>query len=877
MQGEAEFDELVMTLVEAVMALPPEERDSYLQPTRTVNPELYAEVRRRVEWEERMGGFLKEPVMAKRAAPERVFEAGELVNGRFRIIRSLGHGGMGLVYEAHDQKLDRRVALKCAKSGFQSQLSPEARAALEVSHPNVCKLHELHTAETAGGPVDFLTMEFIDGQTLADRLRDGPLKPAEVRAIALEACAGLAQAHRQGVVHGDIKPGNVMISRSPAGQRRTVLTDFGLAKLDRAGTGVHVTSLRGGTLDYMAPELFQGARASVASDIYALGVMFQAMLTGASTRPKGGPSERMAAIQELPAPWNRVVKRCVAADPEQRFKSAEEIAAVLSRRRPVVRWALAAALVIIAALLTQLVLSQRAKLGPPIRLAVLPAVVEGAAIPAAPGILADVANRLSGLRSGFTVMPPGQSSRNQVDTPAKARSGLGATHALSTRLHNNGTELAAVVSVVDAASGNTIRELRATYGLADSAVLAQAITATVTRALGLPAATKETLAEAAYPYYVRGLALLRPDNDDAKPDEAIPLFEKAIQIDSGSVLPLAGLADAQLIKFDHDEGRQWLDLAGSNVAKAKSLNPDSVPVLIVSGGHLRRHGWYEQAIAEFSRAVQLDPGNSNAWSELAQAYADTNRPVEAVATFRKAIDAQPGGFRFYQELGNFYVYRNEYPQAEAQYRRVTEIAPGCVDGHMDLGLALMQQGHFEDAEGELLIALKLKRDPLLLMNLGALYYARGSFQEAVRYFEASLNEGPKTAFGYRELADGYRRLGRKRDAEDAYRAARGLAEEDVTRNPRKADSHVLLGLISAGLGDAARAGFELSQALSLEPENAMVMREAALAYEALGQRDKALEALSRAPVYTIDELARHPDAVRLSADPRFQALIRNKR
>ncbi len=185
-------------------------------------------------------------------------------------------------------------------------------------------------------------MEFIDGETLSNRIRrTGPLAGNEARDIARQICAGLGQAHRQGVIHGDLKCGNVMLARSPEGGVRAVITDFGLAKMkdgpsDDAG---------GGTYDYMAPEQLLGEPASVASDIYALGVLFHVMLTGhAPARNKPLPStiqpERWStgtegstvtlghaiveadwqrSIERLPAPWKRVVARCLAGVPSDVF------------------------------------------------------------------------------------------------------------------------------------------------------------------------------------------------------------------------------------------------------------------------------------------------------------------------------------------------------------------------------------------------------------------------------------------------------------------------------------------------------------------------------------------------------------------------------
>src|SRR6476660_3548082 len=160
------------------------------------------------------------------------FPPGSLLAERFRIVRVVGSGGMGLVYEAIDAKLDRRVALKCAKPGYGDRLPPEVRAAREVSHFNVCKVHDLHAASTAFGEIEFVSMEFIEGQTLADRIsRGGPLPEAEARSIARQLCDGLAQAHRQEVIHGDLKCGNVILAPMPRKDVRAVITDFGLAKI----------------------------------------------------------------------------------------------------------------------------------------------------------------------------------------------------------------------------------------------------------------------------------------------------------------------------------------------------------------------------------------------------------------------------------------------------------------------------------------------------------------------------------------------------------------------------------------------------------------------------------------------------------------------
>ena len=834
------------------------------------------------------------------------FVPGTVLGGRFRIVRAAGAGGMGFVYEALDEKLHQRVALKCAKPGYGDRLPPEVRSAREVSHFNVCKVHDLHVTSTPLGEMEFLSMEFIDGQTLSEQIdRQGPVLEVEAREIARQICAGLAQAHRQGVVHGDLKPGNILIVRAPRSPIRVVITDFGIATM-KPVEGDPMAGGRGGTPDYMAPELFLGEPSSAASDLYALGILFHAMLRGhppkrigtqwgrrgtprvrlptdVFTAPKpdsqadtvtAGPvivaADWQRAIEDLPPPWGGLVARCVAPRPEDRYPSADAVSHALRPRRLLLKGsALAAAVASLALGYWQWNLEPA---GPPVRLAVLPFSVQGDPVPSAGGIGLDVADRLSGARRNFTVLSPREARRNGVETALAAKSMLGATHVLETRLRRSGATIVAAATLTDLASGRSLgRPLNGTYDAGDTAALAKAILATVTGAFQLRSrAPAESVTRAAYPDYVQGIELLRQDDSD----KAIPYFEKAIQLDPRSALPYAGLADAQILKFDRHEGPEWLELAAASVARAEAINADSVPVLLVSGAIQERHGSYEPALRAFTRATDLDPNNPEAWRRLAGAYDKSNRPDEAIATYRRAMKAQPNYYSNYLSLGNFYWRRSEFREAEDLYRRVTAIAPDLSTGHMNLGLALTEQGRFPEAEASLLRALRLHRSSLALMNIGALYYAEERYTDAVRFFEESVASGTPSAMRYTDLGDGFRHLGRSREAKKAYLLARDMAQDEVTRNPQRADSRMLLALASAQLGDSRTALFEGRQALSMEPENAITMRNAVLMYEVLHQREESLRVLQRAPRWLLGELSRQPDVKGLQQDSRFQELIR---
>jgi tetratricopeptide (TPR) repeat protein len=743
-------------------------------------------------------------------------------------------------------------------------------------------VYDLHSVSTELGEVEFVTMEFIEGETLSDRIRrSGALSPGEAREIAVQVCAGLAQAHRQGVVHGDLKCSNIILAAGLEGRTRAVITDFGLATMKLPETNESIPGQQGGSFDYMAPELFSGAAVSALSDLYALGVVFHVMLTGKVPSPvkKVGLGEKGSTLtlgkaiprrfltrrcEKLPAPWGRLVARCLETAPEDRFSSAEEVMERLETPEGRQRmWFFAAPAA--AAILALALWRGREQPGPPVRLAVLPVAVEGTSLPTAAGLGLELADRLSGARRGFVVIPPGEAQRNHVDTPERAKTVFSATHVLRTRLRNSAAQMIVEASVIDTGSGQALGNLRGVYALNDIALVAKALTATVTGAFRLRTGVPlEVVAVAAYPFYIQGLTLLR--RDDVSADEAIPFFQKAIEIDPRSALPYAGLAEAQLQKFHRSYGHDWLDAAAQSIAKAESLNADSAPVLLASGLSKQQHGWYEQAARDFSRALELTPNNVEAWKRLADVYREMNRPDEAIATYQNAIRAEPAYYAPYYELGRFYHFRGELSQAEQLFRRVTAIAPGLGAGYTQLGVTLDEQGHFPEAEQALLTALRLQETSPVLTDLGTLYYHADRYGEAARYFERSLSLQPPTTVRYEDLGDAYRQLGRLEEAAAAYRRAQALAESDVIQNPREPLARANLARITAELGERSRAEFEIHQALTVAPENTMVMRLSVLTFEKLGERERALEVLARAPPQVLETLSRIRDLRNLQQD-----------
>src|SRR3984957_15236760 len=303
-----------------------------------------------------LGDFIPEP-----AARNQQLSESQVLAGRFRIVRYIAGGGMGEVYEAEDQELRERVAVKTIRPDILVQPNAMARfkrevyLARKVTHPNVCRIFDLFRHKPEGGSerdeIVFISMELLRGKTLAARIKDGArMSMSEALPLVGQMASALAAAHDVGIVHRDFKPGNVvLVAGSGTSGERAVVTDFGLALQSLASDeGVSVSTGQGilGTPAYMAPEQLEGRPATNASDIYALGLVIYEMVTGGRAFPGDNPlSSAFKRLSEPPRPprdfapdlspaCESVILRCLARDPAQRVASAREVTTALAENSP---------------------------------------------------------------------------------------------------------------------------------------------------------------------------------------------------------------------------------------------------------------------------------------------------------------------------------------------------------------------------------------------------------------------------------------------------------------------------------------------------------------------------------------------------------------
>jgi serine/threonine protein kinase/Tol biopolymer transport system component len=344
--------EEVDRLYHAALEVEANDRLRFLEQECGGDAELRAEVESLLATHERAGGFLEKPAMEE-VAQELKDELPTLPGrqlGPYRVMGLIGAGGMGEVYRAKDTRLNRTVAIKVLPPSLAEQperrqrFDREARAIAGLSHPHICALYDVGSQDG----VDFLVMEYLEGERLSQRLKNGPLPLGQLLEVAIQVAGALEQAHRKGVIHRDVKPGNIMLTEEGA-----KLLDFGLAKKQQTGlaqkpadAATESESLTEpgmviGTVEYMAPEQVEGKEADARTDIFALGTVMYEMATGRKAFEGKSQASLMAAIlNSQPLPMTRIrpktppalehaVQRCLAKDPDERWQSMKDLAGEL--------------------------------------------------------------------------------------------------------------------------------------------------------------------------------------------------------------------------------------------------------------------------------------------------------------------------------------------------------------------------------------------------------------------------------------------------------------------------------------------------------------------------------------------------------------------
>jgi serine/threonine-protein kinase len=839
---------------------------------------------------------------------------------------------MGEVYLAEDTRLKRSVAIKRlaptlqADERYHRRFLKEAERASALNHPNIAAIHD---AIEEKGEI-LLVMEHIEGDTLRQYMKE-PLSLETFYPIALQCAEGLAAAHERGIIHGDIKPENIMLTA----KGRVKILDFGVARrmpvLEESAATKSAPSISGeisGTPAYMAPEVLLSRASDGRADIFSLGVVFYEMLSGenpfqaatflatadcvlhhepASLMRRGIPAEIDGLIAKMLV--KDPVRRCVTAASlgvdlrAAREGTADGLRPLASSWKAVAgrrtRAAIAAVAVVIGGLLFWHLRSPSIS-GVPSqpKLAVL-AFSSTDNTPESQvvgkGIRETLGARLARLGPNLCIIPPVVTNKKlggwedtRVDSPSAALE-AGANLALQGSVHiaenqvrvsytltNLETSKVLNGDIVDGDRGNL-------YGIEDSvtrSVLTILQTAPGAQPLSAPSRTagqiRAPASQRAYEPYLEGRGYLQDASTVGEVEEAVGSFKRSITLDPNFTLAYAGLGDAYWRAYQLTRLRTWVDQSIAACSQAVSLDQSVASGHACLGNVYQGTGKYEEAARQYQDAAKLDPARDDVQRELAYTYELMGKPEEAENTYRRAINLRPDLSRGYSWLGVFYLNQAQYPKAEEMFRKAIQLAPANFRDYANLGGALLYQDRAVDAIPMFERSMGLRPTAEASSNLATAYFTMHRYTDAARTYEKAVKLDPLNYEVWGNLGDAYYWApGQRSEAPQAYRKAISLAEEKLKVNARDAN---LLGYLAgyyAMLGDRAHAVPDLNRALNLAPKNPELLFNAALVHSQLGDTSLALDWLGKALAagYSRSVVASTPNFENLNTNSRYQKLM----
>jgi len=682
----------------------------------------------------------------------------------YRILEQIGAGGMGVVYRAHDEHLDREVAIKVLPPGTlgdepaRKRFRKEALALSKLNHPNIATIHDFDTQTGR----DFLVMEYIPGTTLGEKLRAGPLAEEEIVRLGLQLAEGLEAAHAHAIVHRDLKPGNVRIT--PDGHLK--ILDFGLAKIAAAQTAVvpgdmptSPTSLTApkaflGTLPYMSPEQVRGEELDARTDLFSFGVVLYEMATG--TLPFRGATLGAVAhsiLSDVPSPPSRlnpevapkleeIINKALEKNRNLRYQHASDMRTDLqrlkrdtesghiagpqkvalpscwsTRRRTVVAAAIMLVVLIVGYagfrwhLMRQTPVAGVVTAKPSI--AVLP-LRNLSGDPAndyfSDGMTEEISTKLSRIQ-GLKVASYSSTSRfkGAQKSPEEIGRELQIRYLLAGSVRKAGNQVRVSVQLIDTSTGFQVWADDFTGELKDVFALQEQTALKIGGALNLKLSPEEQRAvehrytqnPQAYDAYLRGRALLEYLGRPEKLEAARRDFEQSLQADPNYAPALAGLSRVEGNYYRDIESNPFrLQEAEQLAQRALILDPQLAEAHVALGNVYGFGYEYARATEEYHKAIQLEPENGHAWDLLSWALGYEEPP-----------DA----------LG-----------AEKAARESIRLGNGSPSSYYHLGRALTQQGRYQEAMAAFDHVRELSLSaPQVALGQGQVYLAQGYYDRAV--------------------------------------------------------------------------------------------------------------------------------------------------
>jgi serine/threonine-protein kinase len=670
--------------------------------------------------------------------------------GHYTILEELGAGGMGVVYRGRDERLDREVAIKLLPPGVlddaaaRKRFRREALALSRLNHPSIETVYEFDTRDG----IDFLVLELVPGETLAGRLARGPVPEREAADLGAQIAYALEEAHERGVLHRDLKPGNVVVT--PKG--RVKVLDFGLAKLlPHAGEATETVALTetgsaAGTLAYMAPEQLLGEESDARADLYSLGVLLYELLAGrrpfrASLPTKLTDEILHAAVEpvrsirpEVSPHMEAVVLRCMERAPGRRYQTARELLGELT--------SLAAGAHSAGA---ERAAEPSASPRRITSIAVLP-LENFSGNPDdeyfADGMTEELIATLAQVRALRTISRTSVMRYKRTQRPlAEIARELNVDAVVEGSVRRAGDRVRITAQLVDMGSDRHLwarsyeRDLRDVLGLQGEVAQAivQEIQVSVTPQEESQLRQSREVNPQAYEAYLKGRFYWEKRTEESF-RRGLEHFHEAIRRDPRYALAHVGIADTYnlLGYYTHVRPADAFPNAKASARRALEIDPSCAEARVSLAYGMLYYDWdFAGAEREFRAAIELNRHYLIAHLWLANVLLISRRAEEALIEFQTARSLDPLSMISNTATGWVYYYNNRFDEAVAQLRRTLDLDPTFLQAHYWLGLSYAGLGRTEDSLAEFQRCVEIGgRNPMTVAGLAYGHAAAGHSDEA---------------------------------------------------------------------------------------------------------------------------------------------------
>jgi serine/threonine-protein kinase len=732
----------------------------------------------------------------------------------YKVLEKIGEGGMGQVYRAHDERLDRDIAIKVLPAGTladehaRKRFRKEALALSKLNHSNIATVHDFDTQEG----VDFIVMELVEGTTLAEKLKSGPLTEKEICSIGTQIADALEDAHERGIVHRDLKPGNIAVT--PKG--RVKVLDFGLARMlrpvsDEATTEALSQELAvAGTLPYMSPEELRGEKADHRSDLFSFGIVLYEMATGRRPFEHTISTALVDAIihkaPEPPSAHNRtvspglehIISKALDKNPDHRYQSAREMRADLerlsapapvtaaARKRSSIKWLWATAIIaaVLAVLLALDIGGLRERwMGGAGELhidsvAVLP--LENLSGDPEQDIFADamteaVILNLAKIEALRIISRQSVMRYKNTDTPLpEIAQALDVDALVEGSVQKSGDRVLVTTQLVQADPEKHLWAESYERDLSDILSLQNEVAREIAREIEITVTPEEQerlrntrpVDPEAHDSFLQAHLYLQSGRREKALESALEATKKDPNFPQAQAL-LSSIY-SQLPYFSARTPEECYPKARAAAMKALELDDvGHVPLAYINAAEWK----WSAAEEEYERALELFPGNAGVHFFYSALLRRLGRHEEDIAEAQRALDLDPitPDMRF--NLGRAYLHAGRYDEAIEKTNEFLELQPNSLLGRLDLGAAYQEKGMYEDAIAEYKKARDLSRGgawenghPAAHANLAYTYAVSGRRDEALAILDELKEEFERNYLPPTYVATVYAGLGDKDQA-----------------------------------------------------------------------------------------------------------------